>query len=280
MIPKKIHYCWFGGNPLKPLPEAMKRNIESWKKFCPGYEIICWDEKNYDINNSIPFVKQAYACKKFAFVSDYVRLEALYREGGIYMDTDVELVKPLDDFLQHRFFTSTEYIADNVRILNVKDRLYPDGTKRNPEDIIIGIGIMSAFWAVEPRHPFMSDCLNFYKDKNFILPDGSYYDKVILTVVLALCAEKYGFKYKKGPQELREGMCLYPDEYFTYAGFRTENSVALHAAYNSWREVSAIHRFYTKCSQNQTFVKIKKNLATLSIFSRMFDYAKKLLWLK
>lgn len=277
MIPKKIHYCWFGG---KPLPEAMKRNIESWKKFCPGYEIIRWDEGSYDINNSIPFVKQAYACKKFAFVSDYVRLEALYREGGIYMDTDVELVKPLDDFLQHRFFTSTEYIADNVRILNVKDRLYPDGTKRNPEEIIIGIGIMSAFWGVEPRHPFMSDCLNFYKDKNFILPDGSYYDKVILTVVLALCAEKYGFKYKKGPQELSEGMCLYPDEYFTYAGFRTENSVALHAAYNSWREVSAIHRFYTKCSQNQTFVKIKKNLATLSIFSRMFDYAKKLLWLK
>lgn len=277
MIPKKIHYCWFGG---KPLPEAMKRNIESWKKFCPGYEIICWDEKNYDINNSIPFVKQAYACKKFAFVSDYVRLEALYREGGIYMDTDIELVKSLDDFLHHRFFTSTEYIADNVRILNVKDRLYPDGTKRNPEEIIIGIGIMSAFWGVEPRHPFMSDCLNFYKDKNFILPDGSYYDKVILTVVLALCAEKYGFKYKKGPQELSEGMCLYPDEYFTYAGFRTENSVALHAAYNSWREVSAIHKFYTKCSQNQTFVKIKKNLATLSIFSRMFDYAKKLLWLK
>lgn len=277
MIPKKIHYCWFGG---KPLPEAMKRNIESWKKFCPGYEIIYWDEKNYDINNSIPFVKQAYACKKFAFVSDYVRLEALYREGGIYMDTDIELVKPLDDFLHHRFFTSTEYIADNVRILNVKDRLYPDGTKRNPEEIIIGIGIMSAFWGVEPRHPFMSDCLNFYKDKNFILPDGSYYDKVILTVVLALCAEKYGFKYKKGPQELSEGMCLYPDEYFTYAGFRTENSVALHAAYNSWREVSAIHKFYTKCSQNQTFVKIKKNLATLSIFSRMFDYAKKLLWLK
>ena len=170
MIPKKIHYCWFGG---KPLPEAMKRNIESWKKFCPGYEIICWDEKNYDINNSIPFVKQAYACKKFAFVSDYVRLEALYREGGIYMDTDIELVKPLDDFLHHRFFTSTEYIADNVRILNVKDRLYPDGTKKNPEEIIIGIGIMSAFWGVEPRHPFMSDCLNFYKDKNFILPDGS-----------------------------------------------------------------------------------------------------------
>lgn len=277
MIPKKIHYCWFGG---KPLPEAMKRNIESWKKFCPGYEIIRWDEESYDINNSIPFVKQAYACKKFAFVSDYVRLEALLREGGIYMDTDVELVKPLDDFLHHRFFTSTEYIADNVRILNVKDRLYPDGTKRNPEEIIIGIGIMSAFWGVEPRHPFMSDCLNFYKDKNFILPDGSYYDKVILTVVLALCAEKYGFKYKKGPQDLSEGMCLYPDEYFTYAGFRTENSVALHAAYNSWREVSAIHKFYTKCSQNQTFVNIKKNLATLSIFSRMFDYAKKLLWLK
>lgn len=277
MIPKKIHYCWFGG---KPLPEAMKRNIESWKKFCPGYEIICWDEKNYDINNSIPFVKQAYACKKFAFVSDYVRLEALYREGGIYMDTDVELVKPLDDFLHHRFFTSTEYIADNVRILNVKDRLYPDGTKRNPEEIIIGIGIMSAFWGVEPRHPFMSDCLNFYKTKNFILPDGSYYDKVILTVVLALCAEKYGFKYKKGPQELREGMFLYPDEYFTYVGFRTVQSVALHAANNSWRRINVIHKLYAKCSQYKALKVIKVYLMSNHTLCMFFDYIKKKLWIK
>ncbi len=276
MIPKKIHYCWFGG---KPLPNEMIRFIESWKKFCPDYEIIRWDESNYDITHSIPFVQEAYKCKKFAFVSDYVRLDVMYREGGIYMDTDVELVKTLDEFLHHRFFTSIEYIEDNVRLLNVNNRLNKDGSKKNPSDIIIGIGIMSAFWGVEPHHPYMLDCLNFYKDKTFIQPDGSYYDKVILTVVMALCAEKYGFKYKKGFQNLNEGMCLYPDEYFTYIGYRTEKSVALHVAYNSWREVSYVHLLYYKCSQFKLLKQIKTFLMKIPIIHRVFDLIKRKLWL-
>lgn len=139
---------------------------------------------------------------------------------------------------------------------------------------------MSAFWGVEPRHPFMSDCLNFYKTKNFILPDGSYYDKVILTVVLALCAEKYGFKYKKGPQELREGMFLYPDEYFTYIGFRTVQSVALHAANNSWRRINVIHKLYAKCSQYKALKVIKVYLMSNHTLCMFFDYIKKKLWIK
>lgn len=277
MIPKKIHYCWFGG---KPLSDEMKRFIESWKKYCPDYEIIRWDESNYNIKESILFVQQAYACKKFAFVSDYVRLDVMYHEGGIYMDTDIELVKSLDGYLNHRFFTSTEYIEDNVRLLNVKKRLNSDGSKKNPDDIIIGIGIMSAFWGVEPHHPYMLDCLNFYKDKAFIQPDGSYYDKVILTVVMALCAEKYGFKYKKGPQELKEGMYLYPDEYFTYMGYRTINSVALHAAFNSWREVNSFLRFYDWCSHWKLLKDIKAHLMTIPILRYMFDFIKKKLWFK
>lgn len=277
MIPKKIHYCWFGG---KPLPEKMVRFIESWKKYCPDYEIIKWDESNYDIKNSIPFVQEAYACKKFAFVSDYARLDIMFHEGGIYMDTDIELIKPLDKFLSHRFFTSTEYIEDNIRLLNVENRLNSDGSKKNPNDIIIGIGIMSAFWGVEPHHPYMKDCLNFYKDKTFIQPDGSYYDKVILTVVMALCAEKYGFKYKKGPQELKEGMFLYPDEYFTYIGNRTENSVALHVAYNSWREVNVALKLYDICSHWKLLKTIKKRLMKIPIFGCLFDFIKKKLWFK
>lgn len=104
MIPKKIHYCWFGGNPI---PEKDKKCIESWKKFCPDYEIIRWDESNYDIRKN-KFISQAYDMKKWAFVSDYARLDIIYNNGGIYLDTDVELVKSLDILLENEAFMGFE----------------------------------------------------------------------------------------------------------------------------------------------------------------------------
>ena len=95
-IPKIIHYCWFGGSPL---PELALKCIESWKKYCPDYEIKEWNENNYDIEGSCEFVRKAYECRKWAFVSDYARLDIVWRYGGIYLDTDVELIKPLDSIL-------------------------------------------------------------------------------------------------------------------------------------------------------------------------------------
>ena len=93
LIPKKIHYCWFGGNPL---PNDVKEYIASWRKYCPDYEIIEWNEQNFDISCNA-YVKEAYDAKKWAFVADYARLKVLYEFGGIYMDTDVEVVKTFDD---------------------------------------------------------------------------------------------------------------------------------------------------------------------------------------
>jgi mannosyltransferase OCH1-like enzyme len=98
-IPKILHYCWFGGNQL---PDIVQRCMESWKKYCPDYEIIKWDESNFDIN-CCDYVKEAYEAKKWAFVSDYCRFYILNKYGGIYLDTDVELIKPLDDLLDHSF---------------------------------------------------------------------------------------------------------------------------------------------------------------------------------
>lgn len=92
MIPKIIHYCWFGGNPL---PEDAKKCIASWKKYLPDYEIKEWNESNFDVN-CCPYVKEAYEAKKYAFVSDYARFHVLYREGGLYFDTDVEVIKNMD----------------------------------------------------------------------------------------------------------------------------------------------------------------------------------------
>ena len=100
-IPKIIHYCWFGGNPM---PDSFQKCIDSWKQVMPEYEIVCWDESNFDLT-SVPFVSEAAEMKKWAFVSDYVRLYALYYQGGIYLDTDVEIVQPLDRFLMHSFFS-------------------------------------------------------------------------------------------------------------------------------------------------------------------------------
>lgn len=97
MIPKVIHYCWFGG---KPLPYAARKCLKSWKKQCPDFEIKRWDETNFDVNQH-PFVKSAYEAKAWAFVSDWARLKIVYDEGGVYLDTDIELIKPLGPLLEN-----------------------------------------------------------------------------------------------------------------------------------------------------------------------------------
>ena len=104
MIPKVIHYCWFGG---KAIPPNLKKYIRSWSKFCPDYEIKLWSEKNFDIE-SHPFMKAAYDTKAWAFVSDYARLKIIYEEGGVYLDTDVELLKPLDELLENECYIGIE----------------------------------------------------------------------------------------------------------------------------------------------------------------------------
>ena len=113
MIPKVIHYCWFGGNPLSDIALSC---INSWKKYCPDYEIIQWNEKNYNIENNL-YAKEAYEEKNWAFVSDYARLDIIYRNGGIYLDTDVELIKSLDNLLGDSCFLALEtsgYIATGL----------------------------------------------------------------------------------------------------------------------------------------------------------------------
>ena len=99
-IPKILHYCWFGGAPK---PKNIQNCIRSWKKYCPDYEIIEWNEQNFDVSQSL-YPRQAYDARRWAFVADYARLKILYEQGGIYMDTDVELLRPLDDLLAYPAF--------------------------------------------------------------------------------------------------------------------------------------------------------------------------------
>lgn len=114
MIPKIIHYCWFGRNPK---PKLAEKCIESWKKYCPDYEIVEWNEDNYDISAAPLYVRQAYEAKKWAFMTDYIRLQVVYENGGIYLDTDVELRKPLTSLLETKAYFGFEngrYIATGL----------------------------------------------------------------------------------------------------------------------------------------------------------------------
>ncbi len=206
MIPKKIHYCWFGGNPL---PELAQKCIESWKKFCPDYEIIEWNENNFDINYNA-YVKEAFEEKKWAFITDVARLYALVNYGGIYMDTDVEVLKPLDGFLEESAFSGFE------------------SEERIPT------GIMAA----EVGQPLFQELLDDYKGAHFRREDGTLDYTTNVTRITNVCL-KHGLVLNNTKQTVA-GFTLYESEYFcpkdseTGKVRLTENTHAIHHFDGSW----------------------------------------------
>ncbi len=251
MIPKIIHYCWFGGNPLDDLA---KKCIESWKKYCPDYEIREWNEANFDIN-CCAYVKEAYENKKWAFVSDYARLHALYECGGIYMDTDVELLKPIDEFLKHNAFSgfeSTQYIP-------------------------------TAIMGSVPKGEWIEYLLSYYFDKHFIKPDGNFDITTNVQIITRMTKEKYNIRLDNTFQEIENILTLYPKEYFCPKGTFTketdftDKTVCIHHFNGSWFDEwekymrSKLRNFiykygidegkkrYSKwCKRNKLFIYIKK----------------------
>lgn len=205
-IPKIIHYCWFGGNPL---PELALKCIASWKKFCPDYEIVRWDESSFDIN-CCDYVREAYEAKKWAFVSDVARLYALVEHGGIYMDTDVEIVRPLDEFLQYEAFSGFE--------------------RKNA----IPTGLMAA----KANHPLFVELLHEYAKKHFVKEDGTY-DLTTNVVFITDTCLKYGLKLNNSIQTVNR-FTLFPSDYFCPINEKsgklelTNNTYTIHHFAGSW----------------------------------------------
>ena len=183
MIPKIIHYCWFGGNEL---PELAIKCLNSWKKHCKGYKIIEWNENNFDISKAPLYVRQAYEAKKWAFVSDYVRLWALVNHGGVYMDTDVQVVKPLDKFLVCNAFSGFE------------------------DDIHISTGIMGC----EKDFPLFVEFLDYYNDALFLNSDGSFNTVTNVIIMTKICSG-IGLEQNNKFQVI-DGFALYPKDYFCW----------------------------------------------------------------
>lgn len=215
MIPKVIHYCWFGHGEMSPM---MKKCMKSWKKYCPDYKIIEWNEDNFDINSS-DWTKEAYEAKKYAFVADYVRLDVLYKYGGIYIDTDQELIKPLDPFIMHGAFLGFM------------------------EPTSVNTGLMGA----EKEHPIINQLYRYYENRHFLIsgkPD-LYPNTEWITEILL----KNGFRQGNEYQVLDYDMHIYPQTYFcptscvSIEDCTGKDTVALHHWAMTWRTEKEIKNF-------------------------------------
>ena len=215
MIPRRIHYCWFGGSPM---PEAAVRCVESWKKYCPDYEIIRWDESNYDVQKNA-YVRRAYESKRWAFLTDYVRLDVVYRYGGIYLDTDVELIRGLDELLDCECYMGMEQAGS----------------------VNTGLG----FGAVA-GHPFLAENKRVYEENDFVRSDGTFKPEICVRITTGLLREQ-GLT-KEDRLQHTGGVTIYPVSCFcplkmgTNRMAITEQTYSIHHYAASWYTGNAVVR--------------------------------------
>lgn len=214
---KTIHYFWFGGNPKSKLIEKC---IASWHKYFPDFEIKEWNEENFDIRQN-EYISQAYDAKKYAFVSDFARFKVLYDEGGLYFDTDVEVIRPFCDLLEDEAFAAFEtekYIAPGL-----------------------------VLWSKEPGNGIIAEMLADYEKSAFINPDGTQ-DQATVGVRFTNILENYGIKPDDGTVQICGSFTLYPREYFcplddlTGVMSKTENTCAVHWFAKSWLDKKTVYR--------------------------------------
>lgn len=244
MIPKIIHFVWVGGNPLTPLAEEC---IESWKKYCPDFEIKRWDESNFDINSN-RYCREAYEAKKWAFVSDYIRVKVLHEYGGVYMDTDVELIKPIDKFLDNPAFIGFE-------------------TEETLATAVIG---------TEKGNPWLQAIIDFYENENksFYLSKKRMDFTTNVQSITAITEKMYPEHKLNGNYLELPNVTIYPKDYFSPIDYntkvltKTKNTHGIHKFCASWVEKpTAFGKFKTglkkltrKIIGNRNYEKLKKKI--------------------
>lgn len=259
MIPKKIHYCWFGGNPLT---DDAKRYIQTWREYCPDYEIIEWNESNFDVNENT-YCREAYAAKKWAFVSDYVRLKVLYEYGGIYMDTDVEVCKNLDFLLNHGAVSGYE-----------SEKSIPTGTI-----------------AARQGHEWIKFLLDDYNNRHFSTVDGKYDLTTNVETITKLTKEKYGIVLDGKKIEFGDNAIVLPFDYLCAKTFwtgeiiRTVNTFTIHHFSGSWldandKEYNDLFRCYYRKFKWIPLEMVRSKLAMLFLTLKTKGVVGVLQWVK
>ena len=208
MIPTIIHYCWFGEAEM---PDLTKRCIASWHKHMPEWEYVLWNEENFDISSAPAYVQEAYAAKKFAFVSDYVRLYALEQQGGVYFDTDVEVVKPFEPLLFNKAFIGFEETKNKS----------------------IGTNCIGS----DANAPWLKDLIEYYQTVRFVRPDGSL-DMTTNAELITQYLEKHGL-IRDGKEQIVGDVHVYDHHYFspitsTRVMRKNESTYSIHRFSGSW----------------------------------------------
>lgn len=225
MIPKIIHYCWFG---RKEKPKKIQKCIKTWREKCPDYKIIEWNEDNFEVDK-LQYTKDAYKANKFAFVSDVARIDALYNMGGIYLDTDVIVYKNFDEVLHHKCVLGFE--QDNY--------------------------VATSFMACEKNCKLMNDFYSIYTDIDFYDKSGNIIEGTNVSKLTSILLEK-GLKRDNTYQILENNIAVYPQEYFSPYDYgycvrnNTENTICEHLFFVSWLSKSVLLKRVIK----KVFVKI------------------------
>lgn len=237
MIPKKIHYCWFSGDPY---PEIVQQCMASWHKYMPDWEYVLWDmDKIKDIDSV--WLKECIEARKWAFAADFIRVYALYHEGGIYLDSDVFVYQSLEPFLKHRFFIGRESVSYTT---------FDDGVQEF---------LTSHCFGSEVGHPFLRRNLGYYQERHFRVctsdevPNLMRYDMLMMPYIQSRLAEDYGYDpviFAHDRQSLSDGIEVYPSHYFCWMTFHPESCIperyARHLGQGSWREPEFLAKYGEK----------------------------------
>ena len=243
MIPKIIHYCWFG---KKPLPSDAKKCLDSWRKYLPDYEIKEWNEENFNVN-IIPYTAEAYSVKKYAFVSDYARFWILYNYGGIYFDTDVEVIKPLDDIVSRGGFLGYECSLKN---------------NDHPKYIAPGLGL-----GVSSHSAIIKKIMDVYEQSHF-LENGEIKTNVTVVNFTTNILNSIGIRKFSDNIDMVGDLYIYYPEYFcplnhhTNKLLITKNTRTIHHYTASWHSKSELIKLkIARCigpRLTSFFVRVKK----------------------
>lgn len=233
-IPKVIHYCWFGGGKL---PKSAVKCIKSWKKFCPDYQIKCWSEEDFDLNANA-YTREAYEHKAWGFVPDYLRLWIVYNYGGIYLDTDVQVIKSLDPLLEHKAFAGME----------------------SPDFVALGLG-----FGAEAGDPLLREHLTVYDDMRFVNEDGTL-NKIPSPRYTTDLFAAHGFVRGNPVVQQVETFTVYPPEFFSPKSFETglvtatPNTYSIHQFDASWfteeQQVEKLQR-WDECKKRDRQLRVR-----------------------
>lgn len=229
MIPKIIHYCRFGG---KEKPASVCKCIDTWRKYCPDFEIKEWNETNFDVN-STQYTQDAYKIGNYAFVSDVARLKVLTEEGGIYFDTDVEVVKDFSPLLENKAFLCFE------------------GTQH----------IATSTMGCKPHHPLFEEFYGLYAKEKLFKPDSTVNTDTNV-VRLTKLLQNHGLLLNGQQQEIA-GVTIYPYSYFSPYDYvdgrlrKTDDTYSIHWYSQSWLKISSFRRFFSQLFHRLTGTKLK-----------------------